>query len=95
MKSVSEVIEAVRSWFESSSDPGIDTDYLRSGRYNHGHISVPEEGPARCNLCGLLKPVEQMPAMIDHVAGHDGQGSAEINALSMKQDNLHLSLDEA
>lgn len=79
MKSVSEIIDSIKSWFESSAEPGVDTEYLRSEDFTPKHIRILDDGPARCQICGKLEAVQRMPQMIEHIACHDDQGSAELD----------------
>jgi len=72
------VIDSVRAWLSSDHQQSVDTDYLRN-ETDYRWIEVPDEGQARCNVCGKLLPVSEMPKMMRHVASHDGQGAAEFD----------------
>lgn len=59
----------------------IDKSYLVQ-QANFRYITVigdEESGYLRCDLCARLFELDDMPAVIEHIASHDGQGAAEID----------------
>jgi hypothetical protein len=75
---MSGLIDWLNTLLRGDQQQSVDTDYLRS-EANYKWIEVPDEGEARCNVCGKLFAVSEMPKVIRHVAEHDGQGAAEID----------------
>lgn len=80
---LSRSIRRVRDWLEpDQTTADIDTEYILNLDYEHIQTGVKDDR-IRCNLCGTLFDVDEMPDCIDHVAKHDGQGAAEINPVEI------------
>jgi hypothetical protein len=76
----------------------IDTGYLLSGEVNLKYIDIANDTPhgtARCNLCGRLYHIEQMPEAVEHVASHNDQGEAEIDPFEAASAEYVMSFDES
>lgn len=82
---VKQVRERVGAWLDALSPdetgPGVDKQFLRATEYRYMTIGVETEHGerARCDLCGEYYQVEDAPQLIEHVAGHDDQGQAEVD----------------
>jgi len=82
--------ERVDSWIEAlkpdETGPEVDLEYLRDTEYHYLTIGIiTEHGEkARCDLCGRLYPVQEVPELIEHTAGHNDQGEAEIDPFKVQ-----------
>lgn len=77
-------LEAFLSWLLPDDDPAVDdvdTDFLRSHTQRYKHMTITDDDPARCrcDLCGSQYPLDDFGELVEHVAGHDEQGAAEID----------------
>jgi len=66
---------------EEDDTPTVDTAYVveQQERYQHMSATDAETGWCRCELCGRLYDLEEFPDLVEHVAGHNEQGAAEID----------------
>lgn len=76
--------EAFMSWLLPDDEPDVDdvdTDFLRSHTQRYKHMTITDDDPARCrcDLCGSQYPLDDFGELVEHVAGHDEQGAAEID----------------
>lgn len=72
----------------------VDTDYLLSERVQYEWITVRDDETVRCDICGRLMPVTQMPELMDHVASHDEQGAAEVDPTQTPDDVYAVEVHE-
>lgn len=77
-------LEAFMSWLLPDDEPDVDdvdTDFLRSHTQRYKHMTITDDDPARCrcDLCGSQYPLDDFGELVEHVAGHDEQGAAEID----------------
>ena len=89
--------EAFLNWLippeDEQPDDRVDTDFLLEHADRYKFMTVVDESPpvGRCDLCGRLFELEQFPQLVDHVAGHDGQGAAEINPFDEAEQRTVIS----
>ena len=77
-------IQAFIDWLIPDSEPdvdAIDTEFLLSHptRFKYMTVTDSESARCRCDLCGSQFSIQEFPKLVDHVAAHDEQGSAEID----------------
>lgn len=77
-------VEAFLDWLlpEDEQDvEDVDTAFLleHGGRYKYVSIIDGETARCRCDLCGAQRALRDFPELVEHVAGHDEQGAAEID----------------
>jgi len=82
-------LERIRAWIHELTQPEtedytVDRDWLIE--LNFRYITTKEcddrDDVARCDLCGQQFPLQEMPEVIEHVAGHDEQGAARVDPFS-------------
>jgi hypothetical protein len=77
------LVARVDRWLAAEAGPQrdeVDTDHVRGLEYAHVSTDLDSRpNQVRCDLCGALFAIGEMPACLDHVAAHDGQGAGEID----------------
>jgi len=75
----------LRSWLHEYTAPeddgigDIDIEHLQSESVSYRYMTIRDDGAVRCDLCGNLEQLKNMPEMFEHVATHDGQGQAKVD----------------
>jgi hypothetical protein len=65
---------------QDKSAESVDKEYLMSDHIKYRWMTVlPEAEQARCDICGLLVDVEEMPKLVEHVGAHNEHGAAEVD----------------
>ena len=77
-------LKTVLDWFTQDDEPEqhtVDTEFLREhgGRYKYVTVADIDGDWCRCDLCGQRFDLEEFPDLVEHVAGHNEQGAAEID----------------
>jgi hypothetical protein len=93
---IEDIVERVRAWWYVDEEPdGVDIEYLKSGDFKPAFLTVkPGEDAIRCDFCGNQLPLKKTPEMVEHLAGHDEQGMAEVNPLQEHQEQAGFTLED-
>ena len=73
----------------------VDTGFLLKHDDRFKYVSVFGGDPARCrcDLCGSQYALEEFPQLVEHVAGHDDQGGAEIDPFAEAEERTVIGED--
>lgn len=77
-------VKAFVEWLtqtDSEQEQSVDVEYLSDSDVQYKYMSMGDglDSKCRCDLCGQQFDLEAFPELVEHVAAHDEQGSAEID----------------